>query len=736
KQSSPTRASTSQSPSVSPLQFVRGIGPKRAAALTELGIQSVEDLLFYFPRDYLDRSKMVRIADLKQYVQTGKPVTIIAEVFRQEARRARRTNKMIFFLTVKDDSGFLTCVWFEGFQWYKDAFEKGELLALSAVPAVDKMGRAQFVHPQFDRLASAEEDEPDWGKLFNTGAIIPKYRSSFELEKVGLDSRGFRRIIRNAIKDHLSKVEEVLSPEIIARNKFHELQFSLRHIHFPSSQENLDAAKNRLKYDELFFLQLMLAYRKRQLRDERKTVSFAQEGELANDLLGRLPFRLTNAQSRVVKEITEDMKSSRPMNRLLQGDVGCGKTIVALLAALRAVDNGYQVGFMAPTELLAEQHFRTIQGYLGDTPVTTRLLIGGQRKKLREDVLEDIRSGRANIVIGTHALIEEKVGFANLGFVIIDEQHRFGVLQRATLREKGMMPDVLVMTATPIPRTLSMTLYGDLDISVIDELPSNRRPIRTAVRMENQKEKVYAFVKEEIGRGRQAYIVFPLIEESEKMDLKAATKEFEHLRDNVFPGIRLGLLHGRMKTDEKDEVMKDFKAGGIQILVSTTVIEVGIDVPNATIMIVENAERFGLSQLHQLRGRVGRGADQSYCILIANYEWFQEQAKTTNSFEIQEEQQDAKVRLETMVETTDGFKIAEVDLELRGAGEYFGTKQSGMPEFRIANLVLDRELLQTARKDAFTLVERDPFLRLAENAPVKRHFEKKFRDILVLGKTG
>ena len=735
KSSFPEHKNISKPENKSPLQYIKGIGPKRAAALNAIGLESILDLFYYFPRDYLDRSKIVRIGDLNGFVPSSQPVTILAEVFRLEARRARRTNKMIFFMTVKDESGYLTCVWFEGFQWYKDAFEKGEFLALSAVPTVDKMGRPQFVHPQFDRLASAEEDEPDWGKLFNTGAIIPKYRSSFELEKVGLDSRGFRRIIRNAIKDRLSGVEEILSDTVLSRNKLPDIHFALNNIHFPSDPDALRAAQRRLKYDELFFLQLMLAYNKRLLRDEPKLISFEKESGLARDLARQLPFELTKAQARVVKEIVADMRSPRPMNRLLQGDVGCGKTIVALFAALLAIDNGYQVAFMAPTELLAEQHFRTIQAYLGATPVNTRLLIGGQRRKLREDVLEDIRSGKANIVLGTHALIEENVQFAKLGFVIIDEQHRFGVVQRAELREKGTTPDVLVMTATPIPRTLSMTLYGDLDISVIDELPLNRKPVRTAVRMENQKDRVYGFLKEEVRRGRQAYIVFPLIEVSEKVDLKAATKEFEHLRDELFAGFRLELLHGRMKSAEKDEVMHRFKLGEIQILVTTTVIEVGIDVPNATLMIVENAERFGLAQLHQLRGRVGRGADQSYCILIANYDWFDEHVKKADSAEIQAEKQRAKVRLDTMVETTDGFKIAEVDLSLRGAGEYFGTKQSGMPEFKIADLRLDRELLLLARKDAFELVERDPQLRLPENRPVRNHFNTAFTEILELGKT-
>jgi ATP-dependent DNA helicase RecG len=420
----------------------------------------------------------------------------------------------------------------------------------------------------------------------------------------------------------------------------------------------------------------------------------------------------------------------------MQGDVGSGKTIVALCIALVAVENGVQVALMAPTEILAEQHYQTLQSFLKYLPVNVRMLVGGQRKKLREDVLEDIRRGSANIVVGTHALVEEKVEFAKLGFIIVDEQHRFGVMQRATLRGKGINPDVLVMTATPIPRTLAMTLYGDLEVSTIDELPPNRKPIRTALRTESQKYKVYQFIKEEIDRGRQAYIVFPLIEESEKIDLKAATQEYEVLQNNIFPNCRLGLLHGRMKPDKKDEVMQKFKAGEIQILVSTTVIEVGVDVPNATIMIIENAERFGLSQLHQLRGRVGRGADQSYCILIANYNWFDAHAKGMEAMELRDEKEHAHTRLETMVQTTDGFKIAEVDLKLRGPGEFFGTRQSGLPALRIANLVDDADLLSLARKDAFDLIKNDPQLRQKSNECIRKHFEEKFQDIFELSKNG
>jgi ATP-dependent DNA helicase RecG len=643
----------------------------------------------------------------------------------------------VFFLTLKDETGSVTCVFFQGVQWYKDAFEAGELLAVSAYPDFDKLGRIQFTHPEFDRLKGAEEeDEPDWGKLFNTGAIIPKYSSSADLTNVGLDSRGFRRVLRNALKSHLNTVEEIIPDDVRARGGLLPLRVALDQIHFPSHAENLAAARKRLKFDELFFLQLMLAFRKRRMGLEQKGITYAIESGLARTLVEGLPFELTKAQRRVVNEIAGDMKLSKPMNRLLQGDVGSGKTIVALLAMLVAIDNGYQVAFMAPTEILAEQHFRTLATYLKNLPVSVRLLVGGQKKKLREDILQDIHSGRANLVIGTHALIEENVTFAKLGFVVIDEQHRFGVLQRATLREKGLNPDVLVMTATPIPRTLSLTVYGDLDVSVIDEMPANRKPIKTGLRTEADKKKVYQFVREEIARGRQAYIVFPLIEESEKIDLKAATTEFETLQSEIFPQYRLGLIHGRMKSEEKDDVMTQFKGGEIHILVSTTVIEVGIDVPNASIMIIENAERFGLSQLHQLRGRVGRGADQSYCILIANYAWFDEHRKKLEPGEVKKEKLNAKTRLETMVQMTDGFKIAEVDLQLRGPGEFFGIRQSGLPEFRIANILEDGELIAVARREAFDLVDRDPQLRSVSHQPLRRYFESQYKDAFALGSVG
>ena len=720
------------------LQYVKGIGPKRAAALREIGVDSIPKLLYYLPRDYLDRSRITKIKDLSRLVEAGNEVTVIGTVFRQLVKRTRR-GKQMFYLTLKDETGYLTCIFFAGVQWYQDAFETGEVLAVSSVPELDKLNRPQFIHPEFDRLkAKDEEDETDWNSLLHTGAIIPKYRSSEDLRQVGLDNRGFRRIIRNALRDNLASVIEHQPREILDRRSLMDVHSTLKQIHFPKSYDERDAALQRLKFDELFFFQLLMAYRRRELKGELKGISFNVKSTLARTLLSSLQFELTNAQTRVIREITNDMQQSAPMNRLLQGDVGSGKTIVALFAMLVAVDSGFQCALMAPTEILAEQHFFTLEEFLGQLPVNIRLLVGGQKKKLREDILEDIRRGSAQIVIGTHALIQEHVDFANLGFIVVDEQHRFGVAQRALLRQKGKEnPDVLVMTATPIPRTLSLTLYGDLDVSIIDELPKGRKPVKTAVRTGKEKSKVFHFVREEVKRGRQAYIVYPLIEESEKVDLKAAMAEFKKLSENDFSEFRLGLMHGRLAPEEKDTLMHRFKSGEIQILVATTVIEVGIDIPNASIMIVENAERFGLSQLHQLRGRVGRGAEQSYCILLTDDLAEKRTVQlATNRAEAIKQNSDIKKRLQTMIQTNDGFKIAEVDLELRGPGDFFGTRQSGLPAFLVADIVHDTEILLHARQEAFDLVKRDPQLRLPQHDEIRKHFELVYKDLLAYVRIG
>ncbi|MDP1676696.1 MAG: ATP-dependent DNA helicase RecG [Bacteroidota bacterium] len=720
------------------IQYVKGVGPVRAAVLRTIGVDSLQKLLYYFPYDYLDRSRITKIKELPKLVEAGNEVTVIGSVFRTELKYTRNRKKM-FFLTIKDETGYLACVFYGAVEWFQKAFEVGEILAISSVPELDKYNRVQFIHPEFDRLKTKdEEDETDWNSLLHTGAIIPKYSSGEELRNAGLDNRGFRRILRNAINNNINSLTEHLPREILQRNTLLDIYSSIKMIHFPKSYTERDHALRRLKFDELFYFELLMAFRKRELKGELKGIQFKILRSKTVKLKESLAFELTDAQKRVIKEIHNDMMQPVPMNRLLQGDVGSGKTIVALFAMLTAIENGYQCALMAPTEILAEQHWQSIKNFLKDIPVNIRLLVGGQKKKLRDDVLEDVRRGTANIVIGTHALIQEHVHFANLGFVVIDEQHRFGVSQRALLREKGRQnPDVLVMTATPIPRTLSLTVYGDLDVSVIDELPKGRKEIRTAVRFDKDKTKIFNFVREEVKKGRQAYVVYPLIEESEKIDLKAAVKEFEYLSSKIFPEYTVGLLHGRLSSEEKDELMQRFKKNEIQILVATTVIEVGIDVPNATIMIIENAERFGLSQLHQLRGRVGRGAEQSYCILITDENFTKRTLQlATNRAKAHHEVDVTKKRLETMVNTNDGFVIAEVDLELRGAGDYFGTRQSGLPGFRLANIISDADLLTLARKEAFDIVERDPHLVRSEHKNIRKEFEFVFKDLLSLVRVG
>ncbi len=742
-----------------PIQFLKGIGERRAEVLEKFGVATLHDLFFYVPRRYLDRTSVVTIAELRksafapipeqeEVVDVKRDFTVVGEV--KSFRVLGMGRKSRFVLILGDTTGTMQCIWFGGVQYWKTKFAIGETLAVSGRPTAygrrldSESGVLQLVHPDVDKIAERTDElevekeatEIDWSKTLNTGGLVPLYPSGKDLERVGLDSGGFRRIIGGAIRQHLEKVAETLPQSLLERQRLVSLQHAINAVHFPKSESELPESVRRLKYEELFYFQLKLALKRHGVKTETNGIAFNVQSKLARQLVDSLPFKLTQAQIKVINEITEDMSSTKPMNRLLQGDVGSGKTIVALLTMLIAVENGYQAVFMAPTEILAEQHFKTLASVLKNIDVNVRLLVGGQRTKLRRDILDDVQRGSAHIVVGTHALFEKEVGFANLGYVVIDEQHRFGVMQRQSLRRKGRNPDVLVMTATPIPRTLSLTLYGDLDVSIINELPKDRKPIKTVLRYEEEKTNVFKFVREEIQKGRQAYFVYPLIEESEKVDLKAATVHFEELQSNVFPELKLGLIHGRLASEEKDDVMQRFKNREIDILVATTVIEVGIDVPNASIMVIENAERFGLSQLHQLRGRVGRGSEQSYCVLLSK-KWIATKANrlsldSTKWREVLDEHRAAERRLATMVQTNDGFRIAEVDLQLRGPGDFFGTRQSGVPEFKVADILTDTKLLDEARRDAFALVERDPRFQLPEHHVVAEHLRAIHREAFAL----
>lgn len=731
-----------------PVQFVKGIGPKKSAVLERFGIRTVEDLLLHVPRRYLDRSAVVSIAELRRSALDRVPgdspdatqkgvrreFTVLGQV--RSFRVLGMGAKSRFVLVLGDRTGSLQCVWFGGVHFWKTMFRVGESLAVSGEPTFYG-SLLQLVHPDFDRIApdlGGEEDalagNRDWLQTLNTGGLVPLYPSGQELARVGLDSGGFRRVIAGALSTYGDRYPEILPRAIASRRQLVGSRAALQSVHFPRALEELDQGLRRLKYEELFLFQLKLAIKRQSAKAEEGGIAFSVKSRLARSLVDSLPFALTRAQVRVIQEISSDMESPRPMNRLLQGDVGSGKTVVALLAMLIAADNGYQAVFMAPTELLAEQHYGTLRRLLGTLPVNIRLLTGAQRSALRRAVLEDLRGGAAQIVVGTHAVFEKEVQFARLGFVVIDEQHRFGVLQRASLRGKGTNPDVLVMTATPIPRTLSLTLYGDLDVSVIDELPKERRPVTTLLKSEADFDSVAAFVRAQVAEGRQAYFVYPLIEESETIDLKAATVHFRHLQKEVFPDLRLGLIHGRLPAQERDGVMEQFTRRAIDILVATTVIEVGIDVANASVMVIENAERFGLAQLHQLRGRVGRGSAQSFCILVAKkYLLRRARAASRDKGALSlDGQRLAEERLGAMLASSDGFKIAEIDLELRGPGDFFGTRQSGMPEFRVANILTDAVLLNDARSDAFSIAESDPHLAHADHRALLGYLRARYRD--------
>jgi ATP-dependent DNA helicase RecG len=683
------------------VQYLKGIGPVRAEALNQIGVETVEDLLYYIPRRYLDRSTILPMGKVK----VGTTVTVIGRV---EAFGRAKTRRPQFQVILKDNTGFIRLVWFSKLNWVKEVFEENDLVVASG--QVTLYGGLQMVHPEFEILSKKSEKDISEDDLIHTGRVIPLYPSTAELKKVRLDSRGFRRVLKPLLDSAPTLVSETLPEKVASDVGLLSIGEAIRNVHFPDDLKSAQTARARLAFDELFYLELMLALRKSKIHRE-EGIAFHKPGELVKSLLKMLPFELTEAQKKVLREISADMMSDAGMHRLLQGDVGSGKTIVALVAMLMAVESGYQAALMAPTEILAEQHFITIHRMLESLGVKVGLLTGSVTKAEREDVLQKIKSGEAQVIIGTHALIQEKVNFSRLGLVVIDEQHRFGVMQRAKLKRKGFSPDVLVMTATPIPRSLALTAYGDLDVSVIDALPPGRKPVKTSLLAESSKSKMYRFLEGELERGHQAYIVYPLVEESEKADLKAATESYEFLKQEIFPQRRLALLHGRIKSREREKVMQAFRQGDYDVMVATTVIEVGVDVPNATVMVIEHAERFGLSQLHQLRGRIGRGADQSWCLLVANPPLSQE----------------AEKRLKAMTATNDGFKIAEMDLKLRGPGEFFGTRQHGLPELKIADIVTDAKLLFRARDWAFKIVREDPKLTQSDYRCIRSTFTRKYK---------
>lgn len=713
------------------VQYLKSVGPKRAEAFSKIGINTIKDLLFYFPSKYLDRSNILNCIKIVQYVRNGYQgeVTIIGEVINKELIHYGKKN--IFKVRMKDSTGIFECVWFQGIKYFTEIFNEGDYFAISAKPVLTKYGNLQFVHPDFDRISKNESLE-----FLHTGKIIPFYRVPKELREKNLGDFSLRKIIHQAVEKFSDLVEETLPQYILKEKKILPLNEAIKNIHFPSDNDSLTAAKRRLKFEELFYFECLVALRKSLVESKKKNYKIIVKPEPIKKFLNSLPFQLTKAQLKVLHEIRKDLESSKPMNRLLQGDVGSGKTIVALIAMLIVVTNGYQAILMAPTEILADQHFKNISRLIKDLNIKVSLLIGGQKKYEREKILKEIKNGDAQIIIGTHALIEENVDFHKVGLVVIDEQHRFGVIQRSELIKKGINPDVLIMTATPIPRTLSLTLYGDLDVSTIDEMPANRKPIKTVLRGESKLPEIYKFIQAKAKEGYQTFLVYPLIEDSEKMELKAAETYYNSLKETHLKDLRLALIHGRMKWQEKEKIMLDFAAKKYDVLVSTTVIEVGIDIPDANIIVINDAFRFGLSQLHQLRGRVGRSDKQAYCILVAKDEFITNSNMLNINFEYlspaQIEKSKTIIRLNSMVRCNNGFELSEIDLKLRGPGDIFGTKQSGLPDLKYSDISEDVDILYDAKEIAFNIIKEDPKLNLEKNFIIKKVLKENYHNNLLL----
>ena len=693
-------------PLASALQFLKGVGPRRAADLQRVGLTTVEDLLYRFPIRYEDRGSFQTIAALRP----GTVASILGEVISCGIRPTRRPRFKIFEMLVRDRTGALRAIWFNQ-PFLADVFQPHQRVILYGRMELSSHG-LQFQNPQYELLKTGDgEDDATDDETLHTGRIVPVY------EKTGtLTTKMQRVLVHQALSQLPPELPDPLPRAIRDRQQLIDRRRALADAHFPPQGTNLDdlnafrtPAHRRLIFEEFFLFQLGIVLRRRRADTERKARPVIITDEIRESARRVLPFKLTGDQKKAIAEIVADMKRPQPMNRLLQGDVGSGKTIVALLAALVAMENGLQVAFMAPTEILADQHFINIRRLLEQSRFRLALLTGATPARRRRELQAELAGGSLQMVVGTHALIEEPVAFRELGLVVIDEQHRFGVMQRAAMRSKGLHPDVLVMTATPIPRTLALTAYGDLDTSIMREMPPGRHAIKTITKPESRRDEIYEFIRRQLDEGRQAYVIYPLVEESAKVDLKAATEMADHLSQEVFPAYRVGLLHGRMKQDAKDRVMSAFTRGEFDLLVATTVVEVGVDVSNASVMLIEHAERFGLSQLHQLRGRVGRGAHQSYCVLLY-------QAPLTEQ---------SRARLAALTETTDGFEIAERDLQIRGPGDFFGTRQSGLPTLRVGDLLRDHQLMEEGRREAVAALD-DPTQSETLVALVRSSWEQRF----------
>jgi ATP-dependent DNA helicase RecG len=684
-----------------PVRYFKGVGPKRGEELAELGMKTVRDVLYYLPSRYEDRSKFTRIRELK----IGQSQAVKGEVVSTSSRLSRAGMPM-FQITVTDGTGFVHAVWFRQ-PYLKDYFRKAQQVILYG--KVELYDKVQIISPEYEILKDRAEGS------IHMGRIVPVYPAAGKLTQKYL-----RNLTFLAVSQYARLLQERMPTYILARERMVDIKFAIRNIHFPSRFDHLEKAYRRIVFEEFFMLQLALAIRKRSQKEASAGFGHVAAGELVESFKKAIPFELTGGQKKAIADIERDMSSTKPMNRLLEGDVGSGKTIVAAHALVLTVQNGLQGVIMAPTEVLARQHVIALGELLMPLGINVALLIGGMDQKARDAAYSDIKDGKIDIVVGTHAVIQDEVEFKKLGLAVIDEQHKFGVTQRSVLKDKGYSPHILVMTATPIPRTLALTVYGDLDVSVIRELPKGRKPVVTYWVEEEKRQKAYCFIREELSKGRQAYIICPMIEAPAKgvraipeklfkANTKNVTETFEDLKGEAFADYNLGLLHGRMSPKEKDKIMKDFKKGRIDLLVSTVVIEVGIDVPNATVMLIENADRFGLSQLHQLRGRVGRGEHESYCILLAD-----------------PENDEARRRLKAIEGTIDGFQIAEADLEIRGPGEFFGTRQHGLPEIRFGNIIKDFSIMESARREAFAVVAADPGLSEEHHKPLRASLRERF----------